>query len=233
MPRRRSHFFIPSLAATFVGASRASSPVSTSTGNSGTGITLPLPSGVQIGDFAYVWGGADDHSAANPVVDNNSLDLFFMFEDAFVASHTFVSTPPTNFTFTCTLSNRSRGAVMVVVRGGSQVDSAFNTNDTYNLGDLDATSDGSIIVAFAKCRQGTIGITTPTEQFSANSPLILQKQHVCQGTLAFNDGYAVAVAVQTGVTAGTHSGLSLANAGTPETDIMISRHGISAMYSPS
>lgn len=189
---------------TIVGSEKASTPT-TETAQAGSTVVIPVPSGVQEGDLLLAiatWAQAGTlteplgwtNIIADPIASTK------------LSKRVATSSEPADYSWSHTIADQGRSGCMIAIRGAN---STLGDNDIQNVSftvpDLTNNIEDSILVGFHA------GSSLLGESYIANSPLILQTQHVGQGDGPYALIGCVALAVEEGLSTGLISGRSFSD----------------------
>ena len=196
---------------TIVGSAKATTPPTLDASADGDTVVIPVPGGTQSGDLLLAlahWEiGITTEPAGWTVVDAFSPATL-------LCSRTATSSEPADYTWTSDEADRGRSGAMLSLRGANPVlgESGRGYN-TFTVPSLMNSLENSILVVFS----WRIDIApTMGEDYSANSPLVEQTQHVANGSAAYALPQGCFIAVEEGLSKGLISGRSFSHVDGPD-----------------
>lgn len=209
--RRHWAFSRPPAAAAVLPSVRASSkattPATNSGSQSGSTVVVPVPTGTQNGDLMIAIVNATGAIITPPAGWTEIVSQSDTRGYSRVAS-----SEPASYTWTIGEADYSRNGVMISVKDANStlgdIQSAFYqlNGKNFPVPDLSVSVAGSLLVAFA-----TSGQVTITEDFTADSPLSMQVEHACNGSVSYSIASAMALATEAGLSVGTLTGRNFVN----------------------
>jgi len=190
---------------TIVGSAKATTPPTLSESAAGDTLVIPVPEGTQSGDLLLAiarWGG---NTTTEPV----GWTVVEAFGGAtMLCSRVATSSEPADYTWTSDVTDVARTGAMLSLRSANPVlGDSDDAGNTFTVPSLTNSIEDSILVAF-----GWRGDTAPIgEDYSANSPLVEQTQHVAAGSVAYSIAQGCVIAVEEGLSQGVISGRSLSH----------------------
>ena len=191
---------------TIVGSAKATTPPTLDESADGDTVVIPVPGGTQSGDLLLAIASCAEGVTTEPagwtVVE--TLDT-----GTLLCSRVATGGEPADYTWTNDTADVSRTGAMLSLRGANPVlgESSGRAVNTFTVPTLANDFAGSILIAFGwRVDPGEMG-----EDYSANSPLVEQTQHVAKGSKAYAVPHACVIAVEEGLSKGLISGRSFSH----------------------
>jgi hypothetical protein len=180
----------------FVAAAIATIPPTMTSGNAGTTVVIPKPTGTASGDLLLaVVSFADTIAVITPP---SGWSLLMQISMKAVYTKTAGGGEPASYTWTCDVDGEGRSGIIITMRNGALGD--FDSSITTTFPTVTALADGAAFLGFVAISAFTF------DAFTFNAPLTDRGQHVAGGSGAYSVPQATGIATELGLSAGDVAG---------------------------